>query len=105
MSKTSAQELYDMYKYGGIYPLKVIYELFGYNNWTNEMKEDDDNSFMIFDGIYKGLQIMDMTEKEINKYYEENKLDEMIHKYYKKRSSGYYKIFCEKNIKIGKTKK
>ena len=49
-----------------------------------------------------------MDKQIIENAFQENKLDQLIHDSYTEysrngRNSGYYKIFCEKNIKIGET--
>ena len=62
--------------------------------------------------IKKNNHIRDLDNEEIeeNKYYKSlfkkisNELDKLIHDSYKiYGSSGYYKMFCDKNIIIGKT--
>jgi hypothetical protein len=101
--RTSSQALYDMYDKGGTYPLSSVINLFGYNNWTYKMKENESNTYMLFDGLYKGLQIMGVSSKTIDKAFKQNKLDELIHKSYSKRSSGYYTLYCNEKICIGNT--
>jgi len=53
--------------------------------------------------VYKGMYLMDVSEAAFHEHFLKNKLDEFIHKAYSKRSSGYYREFVNKNIKIGKT--
>ncbi len=45
-----------------------------------------------------------MNKTIIEKAFKKNQLDQLIHDSYKiYGTSGYYKMFCEKNIKIGQT--
>jgi hypothetical protein len=57
----------------------------------------------MFLGLFKGLYIMDVHYKEIYRCFLKNKLDDLIHIKYSINKSGYYKEFCEKQIKIGNT--
>lgn len=80
-------------------------DLFGVYNWgiNIENKKEWDDNICMFYGLYKGLYLYDVSAKEIYRCYLTNKLDELIHTTYSLQKSGYYKDFCEKNIKIGKT--
>jgi hypothetical protein len=45
-----------------------------------------------------------MNKSIVEKAYKTNQLDKLIHDSYKiYGTSGYYKMFCDKNIEIGKT--
>jgi len=83
----------------------IVWDLFGYKNWTKDMKlkENRDDTLDMFLGLFKGLYIMDVTYKEIYRCFIENKLDDLIHIKYSINKSDYYREFCEKQIKIGKT--
>ena len=84
-------------------PLPVLADYFGLENMKNE-----DNLCTIL-GLYQGLiKYNNMDKQIIEKAFQDNKLDNLIHDSYTEysrngRNSGYYKIFCEKNIKIGET--
>ena len=54
-------------------------------------------------GVYKGMYLMGINENAFHEHFLKNNLDEFIHKAYSKRSSGYYREFVSKDIKIGKT--
>ena len=77
-------------------PLPVIAAYFGLNNIDN---------LSIILGLYQGMiKIKGMDKYIIEKAFKKNELDKLIYDSYKiYGSSGYYKMFCDKNIKIGKT--
>ena len=78
--------------------ISVIVDYFGTHNNSN-----DENMFIIF-GIYQWLiKIRGIKENILHKCYLTNRLDELIHKMYKHKSSGYYEMFKKNNIKIGDT--
>lgn len=75
----------------------VIVDYFG-GNFNDEI-------FGIIYGLYEGLiKFKGVTKKLLYDCFINNQLDELIHKKYTIKKSGYYKEFCEKNIKIGKTR-
>jgi len=74
----------------------VLHDYFGNNN--------NYEIISIILGLYAGLiKIKGIPKKLIENCFITNRLDELIHKKYKHHKSQYYKIFCEKNIKIGET--
>jgi len=79
-------------------PLSVLVDYFGDDNLTNE-------KITIIFGLYVGLIKFGFTNSnELHKNFMNKSLDSFIRKKYnelsKKYSSGYYKIFCDKNMKI-----
>lgn len=64
---------------------------------------DDDETIAIIYGVYKGLSFKGITADLLHKCFKANRLDELIHKKYKYRKSGYYDEFVRKRIIIGKT--
>ena len=52
---------------------------------------------------YKGLYKKGVTAETFHKCYLTNRLDELIHKKYTHKKSGYYNKFVEKKIIIGNT--
>ena len=77
-------------------PVPVVADYFGLDN--------TDNLYVIL-GIYQGmLKIKGMDKSIVEKAFKTNQLDELIHDSYRVYgTSGYYRMFCEKNIKIGNT--
>ena len=77
-------------------PVPVVADYFGLDN--------TDNLDVIL-GIYQGmLKIKGMDKSIVEKAFKTNQLDKLIHDSYKVYgTSGYYRMFCEKNIKIGNT--
>jgi len=57
----------------------------------------------IIAGIYVGLFKMGIPKYIVENCAKTNRLDELIHKIYEKNITIYYKLFVEKNIKIGET--
>lgn len=101
--------------------IAVIYDLFGFQNWTSEMKNNEQETLDIFTEVYRGLFMMGVTTEQIMKAFRNDELDNLIHTEYNKSKTfeynsgmdgpiklasktGYYKRFCKKNIKIGKNK-
>ena len=76
--------------------MPVIADYFGFDNF-------EDLSIIL--GLYQGMiKIKGMDKDIIENLFKKNRLDKLIHDSYKiYGTSGYYKIFCEKQIKIGKT--
>jgi hypothetical protein len=104
MNLSLGKQLYNLFegKPGKITKDMLIY-LFGYYNWTDDMKKNYDDTHSLFQGLYKGLYLLNIPYTEIDRCMDLNMLDEMFHIKYSIRSSGYYRNFCKKNIKIGKT--
>ena len=77
-------------------PVPVVADYFGLDN--------TDNLDVIL-GIYQGmLKIKGMYKSIVEKAFKNNQLDKLIHDSYKVYgTSGYYRMFCERNIKIGNT--
>ena len=100
---TSAKALYDyLDEKGDLHP-SIIIDLCGYGNWNIDMKKNRDDTLTMFLGLYEGLYIMGVSYKEIYRCFIKNKLDELIHTKYSINKNYYYRIFCEKQIKIGNT--
>lgn len=100
---TTSTALYSYFEgNGGLHP-SIISDLFGYLNWSKQMRENRDDTLEMFLGLFKGLYLMDVTYKEIHRCYLKNKLDELINTKYSINKSDYYREFCEKQIKIGNT--
>ena len=76
--------------------MPVIADYFGLDNIEN---------LSIILGLYQGMiKIKGMDKSIIENAYKKNELDKLIHESYKiYGTSGYYKMFCDKNIIIGKT--
>jgi hypothetical protein len=75
----------------------VIKHFFGFENYL-----DDKKKVIIF-GVYQGIiKYMNVNVAELVEACCQNKLNEFIHNKYSKRSSGYYRQFCEMNIIIEK---
>ena len=95
---TSVHKLYDHFEgHDELHPA-IIMDLFGYANWTSYMKSNRDDILTLFLGLYKGLYIMGVTQKEIYRCFLQNKLDDLIHIKYSVTSSGYYDVFCGKSV-------
>jgi len=100
---TSSKALYDYFEGNGNLIPSIIFDLFGYNNWTIDIKENKNDILTMFLGLYKGLYYMDVSYKEIYRCFLKNKLDDLIHIKYSINKSHYYIEFCEKKILIGNT--
>ena len=81
-------------------PCPVIADYFGLENASN------DEYLSIILGLYQGMiKIKGMNKDTVENAFKKNKLDKLIHDSYRVYgSSGYYRMFCEKNIIIGKTR-
>ena len=78
--------------------MSILADYFGLHNARN-----DEHVKIIF-GLYIGLiKLLEVPLDEIHEACLNNSLDALIHDKYKNRPSGYYKLFCSKNIKIGPT--
>ena len=79
--------------------MPVIADYYGLQNFN------EDNIPVIL-GIYQKMLKpqsfgFGIDKNDIEKAFLENKLDELIHEAYKKNGiTRYYKIFCERNIKV-----
>ena len=76
--------------------MPVVADYFGLDNVEN---------LSIILGLYQGMiKIKGMDKRIIEKAFKTNQLDKLIHDSYKiYGTSGYYKMFCDNNITIGKT--
>ncbi len=101
--ETTANALYNNFEGRGDWYPAIEVDLYGRFNWTSEMKADIPKTLSLFCGIYKGLYLRGITSDEIHKKFKENRLDELIHNTYLNSPSEYYRMFCEKSIKIGIT--
>lgn len=100
---TSPKALYDYFEKNEKLHPSIICDLFGYVNWSIQMKENKEDTLDMFLGLFKGLYYMDVSYKEIYRCFLKNKLDDLIHIKYSINKSDYYREFCEKQIKIGNT--
>ena len=65
-------------------------------------KFTDEEIGIVF-GIYQGLvKYRGVDEQLLHKWFMANRLDELIHKKYNYKSSGYYELFKQKNLQIGR---
>ena len=79
--------------------IPVLADYFGVDNLNNE-----DNICIILGLYIKMLNIWNIDKNIIEKAFIDNQLDQLIHDTYNKHGkTGYYLMFCDKNIKIGKT--
>jgi L-arabinose isomerase len=81
----------------------VLVDYFGVdiiNDENNDLSEKRINTLM---GIYKGLFIMGVSTKEIEKHFKSNSLDALIDEKYSQNISKYYQEYKQNNIKIGPT--
>lgn len=102
----SVTYLYSIYYKGGSLTPSVLNDLFGFMNLPESIASDEGEftkRVQLMDGLYKGLYLMDIPAREIEKNRRENTLDNLIHEKYAKHSSGYYTKFCEQGVPIGKT--
>ena len=77
----------------------VLADYFGLDNLSNE-----DNIIIILGLYIKMLNIWNINKDIIEKAFKNNELDKLIHDTYNKHGkTKYYQMFCDKNIKIGKT--
>ena len=72
----------------------VIADYFHINSFNEE-------TFVILFGVYQGLVKYKGVNKELLHHcLLDNRLNELIHKTFKYRPTGYYKMFCKNNINI-----
>ena len=77
----------------------VLADYFGVDNLNNE-----DNIIVILGLYIKMLNIWNIDKDIIENAFNNNELDKLIHETYNKHGkTGYYLMFCDENIKIGKT--
>ena len=82
-------------------PIPVLADYFG---WDNLHNYNEDNICLILGLYIKILNIWNIDKNIIEKAFINNELDKLIHDTYNKHGkTGYYTMFCDKNIKIGKT--
>ena len=76
--------------------MPVIADYFGLDNVDH---------LSIILGVYQGMiKIKGMDKSILEKAFKKNELDKLIHDSYEiYGTSGYYQMFCDKNITIGKT--
>jgi hypothetical protein len=101
---TSSKALYDYLMEEGkaVHPA-IIFDLFGYVNWTDGMKETLNDTINMFLGLYNGLIFMDVSHEELHNCFLQNNLDTFMHTKYSCNQSDYYREFCANKIKIGNT--
>ena len=82
-------------------PIPVLADYFGSENLCN-YNEDD---ICVILGLYiKMLNSWNIDKGIIEKAFIDNQLDKLIHETYNKHGkTGYYEMFCNKNMKIGNT--
>ena len=80
-------------------PLPAIVDYFGFANAAN------DENLSIVLGLYQYMiKLKGMNKNIIEEAFHNNQLDKLIHDSYKTYgNTGYYKLFCDKNMEIGKT--
>ena len=80
-------------------PIPVLADYFGFDNMSNK-----DNMCIILGLYIKMLNIWNINKDIIEKAFKNNELDKLIHETYNKHGkTGYYQMFCDKNMKIGNT--
>ena len=99
---SSSKALWDCYDGKCKMHPSVPVDLFGMLDWTDEMEREHDKTMTTFDGLFKGLYLMDVGWVEVYRNYQKGTLNELIHNKYAKRPSGYYKDFCAFNFQIKK---
>ena len=102
---TSSKVLWDCYDGKCELTPSVVVDLFGMHDWTDEMKQNTDKTITTFDGLYKGLYLMDVSWVSVHRNFQNGTLDDLIHTTYSQRKSGYYQDFCNLNFVIQKNKK
>ena len=80
-------------------PLPAIVDYFGFDNAAN------DENLSIVLGLYQYMiKLKGMNKNIIEEAFHNNQLDKLIHDSYKTYgNTGYYKLFCDKNMENGKT--
>jgi hypothetical protein len=79
----------------------VLADYFGLDNLHNY---NEDNIIIILGLYIKMLNCWNINKDVIEKAFKNNELDRLIHDTYNKRGkTGYYQMFCDKNINIGRT--
>jgi hypothetical protein len=101
--RTSSNALYDIFENNGELVPSIMFDLFGFVNWTKEMIQNQNETITMFLGLYKGLYLMEVSYQEVERCFIRNKLDDLIHIKYSIHYNNYYSTFCEKKIKIGNT--
>ena len=82
-------------------PIPIIADYFGMENL---MKNDLDELCIIFGLYIKMIMSWNIHKDVIEDAFKNNKLDELIHHTYAKHGkTGFYKMFCDKKMKIGNT--
>ena len=82
-------------------PVPVLADFFGSDSLCN-YNEDD---ICVILGLYqKMLNSWNIDKSIIEKAFLDNQLDQLIHDTYNKHGkTGYYQLFCNKNMKIDQT--
>ena len=82
-------------------PVPVLVDYFGSDSLCN-YNEDD---ICVILGLYqKMLNSWNIDKSIIEKAFIDHQLDQLIHDtYYKHGQTGYYQLFCNKNLKIDQT--
>ena len=82
-------------------PVPVLADYFG---WDNLHNYNEDTICLILGLYIKMLNNWNIDKNIIEKAFIDNQLDQLIHDTYNKHGkTGYYCMFCDENIKIGKT--
>lgn len=95
---TSSKALYDFFEGKGSLCPAIVCDLFGYINWSSNMREKKHDTIAMFIGLYKGLYNMGVTHQEIHRCLCKHQLDELIHTKYLMFPNFYYKGYCDTNI-------
>lgn len=88
----SAKKLYDYFDVdeNAVIDASIIHDLFGFFNWTPDMKADECNTISMFIGLYKGLYLMDVTWNEIHRCYSSASLELLLTIKYSQLRNKYY---------------
>jgi hypothetical protein len=103
---TTSASLYNIFNNGGYITNGILHDLFGITNWPQEVRNNENKlkeTITMYQGIYKGLWLMEVSINEIENAQKKNELDKLIITKYKGRSSIYFDEYCKTNCKIGKT--
>ena len=103
---STAKSLYNIYNNGGYISNGILHDLFGINNWPDDVRNNKNkllDTITMYDGLYKGLWLMEVSVTEIENAQKKNELDKLIITKYTCSSSIYFNEYCTTDCKIGKT--
>ena len=104
----TANALYECYEQGGCMTPAMMMDLCGVLNWPAHIRNDSLlrlERMQLFDGLYRGLWLMNVPWEEIELHRAGNSLDTLIHSTYlaSGKHSGYYADYCSQHVTIGDT--